>query len=351
MQYHPDRFQGLAPELLEAAQRRSNLLNDAYASVGDDEKRPAYDEQLANWKGPLSTHGEIVVDLNNSHFSFSGLLGHLNADPDAREAQAETLALQFSGFEKATYEFFCTQAASPAGIPPALKAAYLEQLKRRDFYLSLREGFLWDSMGQRNHSPDPRLEYRKQARGDLEEIKNQARKNVELQVLLLAAGEQALLAPPEGAGEQVDAGKVLAHYAAQLDEHFARQTALLEPLAAEREQILNARFKTSAEVEYFPGTTVYTDKVVLGMKGGEKILWVLMEFDGDNVLVVKPPEGVEDLEKCVTMPDTPREWMERGYTILTFVVVQGIEFNSQLARVAGLHIEKLKGTTSKDPAA
>ena len=160
LQYHPDRFQGLAPELLAEAEHQSNLLNDAYAILGNEEKRSAYDEQLANWKKPLSERGEIIIDLNESHFSFASLLENINADPEVREKEAETLALQFSGFEKATYEFFRKQAET--GIPPELKAAYLEQLERRELYLSLGEGFLWGSLGQHSHSPLPRLEYREQ---------------------------------------------------------------------------------------------------------------------------------------------------------------------------------------------
>lgn len=351
MQYHPDRFQGLAPELLAEAQHQSNLLNDAHAILGNEENRCAYDEQLANWKKPLSKRGEIIIDLNESHFSFGSLLEHLNTDPETREEEAEEMALQFSGFEKATYEFFRKQADSPTGIPPELKPAYLEQLERRELYLSLREGFLWDSMGQRNHAPLPRLEYREQVEEDLEEVKSQALKNVQQQVLLLAAGGQALLPAPDGMNTQVDADKVLTHYTARLDEHFSRQAKLLEPLAAEREEVLNTRFKIGAEIEYYPGTTMYTNKVVMGMKGGEKIVWVLLEFDGDNVRVADPPEGIEDLEKCVTKPDVPREWMERGYTILTFHAIKGVDFNNQLNRVADLHAEKLKISTPMETIA
>src|SRR3989344_3861063 len=147
-QYHPDRFQGLAPELLEQAEDQSNLINEAHSVLEDEAKRSEYDQKLADWKKPLSRRGEVIIDLNESHFSFAALLGHLNTDPEAREQEAETLALQFSGFEKATYEFFHKQAESPTGIPKELKAAYLEQLERRDLYLSLREGFLRGRMGR-----------------------------------------------------------------------------------------------------------------------------------------------------------------------------------------------------------
>ena len=340
-QYHPDRFQGLAPELLGQAEDQSNRINEAYSVLEDEAKRGEYDQKLADWKKPLSKRGEVIIDLNESHFSFAALLGNLNADPEAREQEAETFALQFSGFEKATYEFFHKQAESPTGIPTELKAAYLEQLERRDLYLSLREGFLWDSMGQRNHALLPRLEYREQMREDLSSIKQSALRNVEQQVLLLAMGERALLPEPEGMGEDTDADKVLAHYTARFDEHFERQAALLEPLAAEREQILEARFKTGAEIVYHPGTVAYTAKLVVEMKKGDgSSMWSMFEFKGDRI-VGDTPDGLEELVN----PEVAKDWMERGYTILSFQAIQGVDFRNQLERVLNLHAEKLEVAT------
>ena len=341
-QYHPDRFQGLAPELLEQAEDQSNLINEAHSVLEDEAKRSEYDQKLADWKKPLSRRGEVIIDLNESHFSFAALLGHLNTDPEAREQEAETLALQFSGFEKATYEFFRKQAESPTGIPTEFKSAYLEQLERRDLYLSLRERFLWDSMGQRNHAPLPRLEYREQVQEDLESIKQQALQNVEQQVLLLAAGERVLLSAPEGMSKDTDADKVLAHYTVRFDKHFERQAALLEPLAAEREQILEAHFKTGAEIIYHPGTVAYTAKLVVEMKKGDgSSVWSVFEFKGDRIVGDKP-DGLEELVN----PEVARDWMERGYTILSFQAIQGVDFRNQLERALNLHAEKIEASTS-----
>jgi len=341
-QYHPDRFQGLAPELLGQAEDQSNLINEAYAVLGDEAKRREYDQKLADWKKPLSKRGEVIINLNESHFSFAALFENLGADPEAREQEAETLALQFSGFEKATFEFFRKQAESSTGIPPELKVAYLEQLERRDLYLSLREGFLWDSMGQCNHAPLPSLEYREQMQEDLGAIKHQALQNIVQQVLLLAAGERVLLPAPEGLGENVDASKVLAHYTARLDEHFERQTALLEPLAAEREQILEARFKTGAEIIYHPDTVVYTAKLVVKMKKDDgSSVWVVFEFKGNRIVGDKP-DGLEELDN----PEVAKDWMSRGYTILSFRAIQGVDFRNQLERVLNMHAEKIELSTS-----
>lgn len=343
MQYHPDRFQGLAPELLREAEHQSNLLNDANATLTDEEKRPTYDGQLADWKRPLSRRGEVVIDITEPHFSFSSLLEHMNEDSGIREREAERLALQFSGFEKATYEFFRAQAETPGGVPDALKAAYLEQLERRDMYLSLREGFIWDSVGERNRSPTPRLEYVEQMQEGLSAAREKARHNVEQQVLLLTAGEQALLPAPDGLNGPVDAESVLAHYTARIEEHFAEQTKALEPLAAERESVLNLRFKTAAELAYHPDTVVYTRDVLLGMASEDRFVWVRMNFGGDDIRVTDAPSGVEQLEKSDNA-EAAKRFMADGYTILTFKAVQGIDFMSQLNRVADLHAKKLEPT-------
>lgn len=341
-QYHPDKFQGLAPELLAAAERQSNLLNEAYGVLGKEDKRRSYDEQLTAWTGPLSKNGEIIVNLSDSHFSFETLLGHLGSDPEAYEQRAEELALQFSGFQRATYDYFRTLAESATGIPPALKTAYLEQLERRDLYLSLREGFLWESMGQRNHAPAPRLDYREQMRGDLELIKGHATRNVEEQVLLLTVGERALLPAPASTGEQINAERALVLYTAQVEEHFNRQAALLDPIATEREQILGTRFKLEAELVYHPNTCAYTDKLLVGIKDGENVVWVLMSFGGDNVSITEPPPNADELTRPEETTGVAEKWMSRGYTILMFQAIQGVEFYSQLNRVAELHADKIE---------
>lgn len=341
MQYHPDRFQGLAPEMLNRLQSHSHIFNEAYAVLDDEEKRKEYDEKLLGWKKAVSTDGVPVVDFSQEGFSFASLLDNITGDPEAREAEAEKLAIQFSGFDKATYEFICKVAETGAGLPPEMRQAYLEQLERREFYLSLRESMIWDSMGVHNHNPVPQLEYVEQFETQFEEVRTQATAHVEQQVLRLTAGETTLLlSPPDSEGEAVEPSKVLAHYQARLDEHFERQTALLKPLAEEREKVVGARFNLAADVTYHPDTKEYTPKVIVEIKTGEESRWFSFIFDietlhvkGDN------PEGLETLSD----PAVAREWIANGYTILSFHGVQGIEFMSQLDRVLNQHAERIKG--------
>ncbi len=351
LQYHPDRYQNIAPEMLTQLERQSNLLNEAYEVLGDAEKRRSYDEELAKWTGPVSKHGEAIIDLTKPHFSFGSLLEQLNSDPEEREKAADEMALRFSMFNKATYEYFRKQAELPGGMPPELKPAYLEQLEQRELYLTLREQMLWDTLGQRNYAPTPRLEYREQVKEDVERVKAQALREVGQQVMLLASGERTLLPAPEGSSEKIDVAKALTLYTARIDEHFARQTVLLESLAAEHEKILEARFVVSGAMEYHPDTTTYTSKVLAQIGDLEKTVWVLITFNGEAVQVGNPPDGVEELDECGPESGAPKKWMELGYTILKLKPIQGVHFYDQVQRAADAHAEKLESVKVAETAA
>lgn len=346
MEYHPDRFQGLAPELLARAEHRSNLLNTARAILADQDRRATYDSELANWKGPLSKRGEVVIDLTKPHFSLSKLLGELSVSDEVRRAAAEEQAVLHSGFDKATFEFFETQAKAPGGIPPQLKDAYLEQLRRRDIYLDLLSDFVWEAVGEVLHFDAPSLNYVDEVEETLKNAREKALRGIEEQVLLLTAGEPALLPAPDGvSGASVDAHGILAHYTAKIDEHFERQQELLKPIATEREAILKARFDNGAALAYHPNTTMYTEKVLLRINNDPKSVWLLLEFKDEGIRATSPPAGAQEELELDTL--APLRWMERGYTILTFKGVQSIEFHSQLDYVAKQHAKRLEEQRAK----
>ena len=345
MQYHPDRFQGLAPEMLRRLEGQSHIFNEANAVLGDPEQRRAYDEKLTSWKKAISTDGVPVIDFNQEGFSFWSLLENLTGNHEEREAQAEKLALQFSGFDKATYEFICKMAESPAGLPPEMRHAYLEQLERRELYLALRSSMLWDSIGMRNHNPAPQLEHMEQFEAQLEEVRAQASSHMEQQVLRLTAGEQSLLLPPpESAGETLDPSKVLAHYQARLDEHFERQTAILKPLAEEREKVVGARFNLAADLTYHPDTVEFTGKLIVEIKMAEGSKWFSFIIDAEELRA--QGSNLAGLDRLAE-PDVARKWIADGYTILAFHGVQGIEFMSQLERVIAQHVERMTGKETR----
>ena len=92
---------------------------------------------------------------------------------------------------------------------------------------------------------------------------------------------------------------------------------------------------------YHPGTVAYTAKLVVEMKKGDgSSMWSMFEFKGDRI-VGDTPDGLEELVN----PEVAKDWMERGYTILSFQAIQGVDFRNQLERVLNLHAEKLEVAT------
>lgn len=340
-QYHPDLFQGLAPELLAQAEKKVALISEAYKILSDSSARAEYYALLETWDKPISKNGEVIIDLTASGFSLSSLVENLAVEPDAREQEAEKLALRFSNFNPATYSFFCQQAES--GIPEGLKAAYLEQLDARDLYLSLRETFLWESMGLKNHTLTARLDYADQVEEDLKATTERAIESVEEQVLLLTVGERALLPAPKGMESLADPSAMLIQYKAQIGEYIEHQAGLLRPIAAEREQVLNARFVAGSGFAYHSRHAqplAYTQKLIIEAKLKDRSVWFSFEFMDNNTRVVSyEVEGLETLSN----PDVAEQWIQNGYNIVSFIIQDGVDIKSQLTKVSELHLDKLEG--------
>ncbi|HUD03042.1 MAG TPA: J domain-containing protein [Candidatus Paceibacterota bacterium] len=339
-QYHPDRLHGLAPTLVGQAQQKTRLLTVAKEVLTDPKKREEYDSILAGWEKPISKHGEVIIDLTSKSFSLGTLLGALAGD-DAREQQGETLALQFSSFNPVTYELINEQMQSTKNPPPKLKQAYQEQVAQRDLYLSLKEGFLWEGIGLNGAGErDSTLDYVEQVDAEVSALKGQALRAVEQDVLLLAAGKRALLSPPAGLEKgPIDAHKVLAHYTARIGEHFEKKTEAIRSIAQERQELLNTRFEHEAEVTYHPKTLLYTSDLIVQFrkKGGDIVARMAFKYVGNNSVVPNDEIEVPVLDD----EGLAQEWIDKGFTIVSFTLVGDIEIKSQLHRVIDLHGAKL----------
>ena len=69
----------------------------------DFQKRKEYDEQLAEWKGPISVTGIPIISLDSPRLSSIPLLTGAAEDPDyAKERRA--LGAQFSGHDQNVFD-------------------------------------------------------------------------------------------------------------------------------------------------------------------------------------------------------------------------------------------------------
>lgn len=336
-QWHPDRLHGLAPELLGRAKLMTERFNEANSVLSDPEKRKAFDDTLEGWDKAISKDGTPIVDLGASGFSFGRLVSGINADPEAVEAEAEKLALQFSNYSPATYEMFQKMAESEAGIPEEMQQAYLEQLEVRELYLTLKEGFVWDSMGNQNHATTPKLTYMDEATADLDSVRAKAFSGISDQVLRLAAGETALLAPPENHEGELDTGALITAYEGKIGDYLDAQANKLRALAEEKETILNKRFDLASRITYHPDCTTMTSLLVVEINSNGKSGYICFELEGNSAKGIEV-EGLDQLHA----PEVVKEWIRRGYTFVSFNSVADVDFHDQLIEVITRHGEKLK---------
>ena len=331
-QYHPDRMQGLAPELISTAKQRLSLINEAHGILGNEESRGQYDETLTQWTKPISTDGRAIIDLTGAGgFSFSGLLEHITETDEERENQAEQIAKDLSGFSPATYEFFQIKADSEAGIPPALLPAYLEQLRCRDLYLQMKESFIWDSLGLSNVESKGVLGYVQAASLELERIRGLANIALENEVLLLTTGKKTLLPAPETSGALV-VTELFKHHNERLEVHFARQEERLKVVTEEREVVLKQIFESGSQITYHPHVTNYSDLLVVEMIFPSKTMRLCFKITEGNAEGLEI-EGLDDLDDF----DTACAWINNGYTIVSFKPQPDIDTKDELAEVITRH--------------
>ena len=331
-QYHPDRMGGLAPELIANAEHKLSLINEAYGILSDTEKRVAFDSVLENWTKPISIDGRAIIDLTGSAgFSFAGLLGHMNSTDEEQEDQAEQIAKDLSGFNTATYDFFTTQAASEAGIPKELLPAYMEQLRSRDMYLQLKESFIWENLGLQNFEPKAVLGYAAAASDELERIRGEAQESLAREVKLLTSGGRTLLPAPKASGALVTT-ELFEHHHERLVAHFAKQEERLLVVAKEREVVLRQIFESGSEITYHPDVVAYTDLLVVEIVFPSQTIRIAFKLEDGHAAGLEV-EGLDTLSD----PDTAREWIRGGYTIVSFKPQEGIDTKDELGEVISRH--------------
>ncbi len=331
--WHPDRLQGLAPELVAQGRKKSELLNIAYSTLTDPEKKSEYDALLAAWNKPISSDGIPVIDLTASGFSFPSLVDNLSNQNNSSDEEQKKIALAISGFSEATYEFFVEKAKTAEGIPISMEAAYAEQLASRDMYLSLLESFVWESVGMKNHTRAPRLEYREQVEGDIASVREQVVSFVEEQVLLLAMGKVSLLSAPDKDDNSPDSESMLATYQAKLAGYIDTKASELGMIVSEREDVINIRFDLCSNITYHPSASSFTKKVIVEIitEGGSNPL--AFEFDDSATC-----RGIEDNLGDLHDPDVILKLIENdGYSVFSFNLVPDISVHSQLERALNLH--------------
>ena len=345
-QWHPDRLQGLAPELQAQAERRSALLNEARDTLVDPERRSAHDAKLASWKKGVSKDGVPVIDLSAEGFSMSTLVEALSLDRAEVERKARQTALQYSQFDQATYDLVVEQMQTTGDPSPALKKAYRAQIESRNLYLVLYEDLLRSNVGvAQSAKRETMIGYIEQVGDELAELKEQTQTSLKEQVLLLMSGERSLLPAPDGKGNTQALSAAVADYEARVQRHFKFWEDKLKAVSAERQPLIDELFK-AANVQYHPANKGYTSQIIVRIKKQDGTIGSSLSFaiEGTNIRGTEV-KGLERIDET----RVAEQFVERGYSILSYTPVPDIEWKSQLVRVIEMHTEKIEKESRAAP--
>ncbi len=344
MQYHTDRMQGLAPDLLQRAERKMHLLNEAHDVLGNPEQRAQYDTLYDTWEKPISHDGTPIIDLSAEGFSLSRLFAGMEGSSDEHDAKMIELAGQLAPFNEATYNFFKHQVESEAGLPPGLEKAWQEQLEAREVHLALRESLIRDSMGVRRKDGAPRLYYAEQIEEEVAAVVQEAHAAIDTQVLRLTAGKPALLPAPVGVSPDEGSVALMEHYTTRINQYLEAKKAELVPLVKEREEILRQRFQLTAQVSYHPLSTVFTERLAIQVKTPKNTTqWVTVIRTGPTHVEMSMEDGVKEMETDAGAT----AWIAKGWSIVSFFVQPGIDIQSQLLEVIEQHMSQVPHTETE----
>jgi curved DNA-binding protein CbpA len=325
-EWHPDRYSGLAEEMQAAAARRSALLNEADAVLGDPSRRAEYDLTLAAWTGPLSKDGTPIVDLERG--SIQGLL-HRDEESERR---ADEMAFAMSGFSPDTLALLESllreQEAAGAEPAAALRQGYAEALERQAVYLAVVESLRLEQVGL---AGEERIgsDYAEIAAARAEEWRTTTA--ADIANLALEGGEQLALESGRALELASSEAGVPELLQARLDEFSAE----LVELGRKRGEVAEKRLELK-EGRYLPegAPGPRRPRVALGIDFGETTHWLSFRLDG----LAANPDPETDLSG---LPESAAALVEAEVSVLVFSHAEGLAVDEEIAYVLDKHFSPL----------
>jgi curved DNA-binding protein CbpA len=341
LHYHPDRYEGLAHEFKSQAAERSGLIAEIYAILNDPEKKQTYDAQLASWQGAISTDGYPVIDFSKPYFSPEGVFGR---EPDAKRREVtDKLIDSLAGFDSNTFTLVEQMFIASANPSPEIRRAYLEQLEKRDLFLSLRESFAWEEAGFHNQPTTERvtLDYHEHVEAQISEAGKKFGETVSKTLLMISTGEIKLLGTQgEAIATEItaDPSQALALYQQRATERFTQVTGSVRHIATKRAELTQKRVD-AIKAEYNPPQEKMFPFLAICMKPPNGKLWQCFYYDGESV-TVHPDITSDELERLED-PAAAEEWIAKGRNILYFSIQNSIEYLDQLRELVMRHFDPL----------
>jgi curved DNA-binding protein CbpA len=340
-QYHPDRYEGLAPEMKQSAMEKSRLAAEAYRKLSDPSARQAYDAMLQAWDGPLSESGMPIIDISRPRFRPETLF-----EEEGRDAAAETeaQAKQFSGHDEAMFSVIENLFRSSPQPTPEVAEAYRQALAKKELYLVLKEGLTWRRAGLENQPVDEKAgqDYVATVDKRLEEARQQVRAGAARTLQLCASGELKLLGDGGAVREQAikdDPSGALAIYQAKANERFDAAAEDIRKAAQARAEVAAKRLEAVGGI-YDPPQTEIFPRLAVRIQAGAKAIWMAFHLTGAANVGPDASVSAEEMAK-LDDPEAAKAWIAGGANIIRLTMQDGMELKDQLERAVLKHFERL----------
>lgn len=348
LQYHPDRFRGLAEEFRAEAEFKIRVINEAHAVLEDPEKRKEFDLKLQTWEGPISHSGHPIFDPTKPHFSPLFLIFGTEEDEKFKNLYQE-LSLKFSGFDQNTLALI--ENLYQTDPTPEVRGALRVQLGKKDLALTLKEGKIWMQAGFLNEKPPTSipLAYESVVESRIEGVRKLVGEKIyqTLMSVLVKAGDVDL--KMLGAGEEVVYEHIAKDPATALEQLRGRAlrrldgtAASLKVVAKERALIAKQLLET-LEIEYRPEQQTFYPYLGLcivipakhqGKFGHEQ--WFHAWIENENKIAVKTLDNID-----LSSAEIAAEWIKSNKNIIRFTPLEGVDLQDQIFYVVRKHFERV----------
>ena len=335
-QYHPDRFVGLAPELVVQAERMARVITEANGTLYDPTKRAEYDAKLAGWTGPISTTGIPVVSLQQPNFGADLVLR--GREPERLEALV-VKANAMTGYNPTIFTFLEQQFQATSKPSPELTKAYREALGSRDIAMSVEESFRREALGMSGaENLNPQLEYLAQTEQELEERRRVAIEEIDTTLVRLGGGDIKLLGERglEIQRELVaDPSKALGELRVRALENFNVGAEAVRALAETKQKVMEQRLALIEGI-YKPEQNELYPKLIVGLQIGEGTTWAAFRLVGETV---DSDETVRSNELAALNEESAESFLDRGYNVMLLCHEEGLPAIEVLTQGVRRHFE------------
>lgn len=324
MQYHPDRYQGLAPEMKSKAEFQMRVLNRANDTLGNQKARELYDGVLASWEGPISEDGRPVIELTRMFYG-------AESSPQAQrfaEMMAEIGVGQI-GFDEKMLEMAERIYESTDHGEDAARLLD-EQLRKKQLVINHREASLRSILGiEYSDQEYPSSDYLLESQEAVERGRNKIVAREEKSKVLLEGGIMHLLTTgnvdADGQEMHVTLGNSTATYNERADEVLR--------LAKENVDIIEQRLRL-VRGTYIGEQENAFDKIILQVTMNGQVIRMAFERRDTSMNKIELSEDV--LAQAFTEEGAKKVY-EEGFNVIAVTVPEGLPWLSVMEQVVTDH--------------